>query len=225
MYGSGVRNSYRARVRYVVYVLGEHSALFAGAVAKAALQSGALPWQERPHRNNAVSALCTASPRTDLETQENESEQESIEVVSSSSGSDQQESFGLNNLYRFVDRDPPCVAMYLAPIERVAKTGQCHDSCPGATAESVRHFGQITVHNSLKQEIRLHVEQTKTDQRLLPGKTLMLQVGLDSFDLRIYSVGLLRLTGGTMLTKVRLRHMNCYNVMMTTCQKVACVLV
>jgi len=225
MYASGVRNSYRARIRYVVLMLEEHTAFFAGAVATATLQSTALPWQECLHCNNAVSALCTASPHTDLETQANESEQESIEVVSSSNGSDQQESSGFDNFCRFVDREASCDAMELAPIEWVAKSGQCSDNCPSATMESVGSFGQIAVHNSLKQEIRLQVEQTKTDQRLLPGKTVMLQAGLEALDVRIYSVGLLRLTGGTMISQVRLRYMQCYNIVRTTDKKVTCILV
>jgi len=225
MYASGVRNSYRARIRHVVLMLEEHTASFAGAVATSALQSVALPWQECPHRNSDVSALCTASPRTDLETQANESGQESFEVVSSSNRSDQQESSGLSNVCRFVGGKAHGVAMDLATSVSLEETGHCSDNFPGATVEAASHSGQITVHNGLKQEIRLHVEQAKTDQRLLPGKIVMLQVGLEALDVRIYSVGLLRVTGGTMLSKVRLWHMNCYNVMMTTGKKVTCVLV
>jgi len=225
MYGSGVRNSYRARIRYVVCVLEEHTAFFAGAVATAALQSGALPWQECPRCNNAVSVQCIASPRTDLETQANESERERFEVVSSSNNSDQQELSGLNNFSRFAKGEAPGVAMDSAPTERVAETGHCSDQCPGATMESVSQFGQIILHNGLKQEIRLHVEQTKTDQRLLPGKTAMLQVGAEALNVRIYSIGLLGLTSGAMLSKVRLRHTQCYNVVRTTGKKVTCVIV
>jgi len=204
MYGSGVRNSYRARIRYVVRMLEEHTAFFAGAVVTAALQSGGLPWQECPHCDNAVSGLCAASPRTELETQPNESEQESLEVVSSSNSSDQQESSGLNNFRRFVEGETP---------------GE------GATGESANHFEQITVHNGLKQEIRLHVEQTKKDQRLLPGSTATLQVGVETLDVRIYSIGLLGLTGGTLLSTARLRHMQCYSTARAMGKKVTCVLV
>jgi len=209
----------------VVFVLEEYVAFFAGAVATAAKQPGALPWQEHPRCNNAAVALCNASPRTDVETQADESERQSSEVESCSDNSDPQESSGLDNFRRFGGAEASDAAMDLAPTEVVAETGHCSDQCPGTTVESVSHFGQITVHNGLKQEIRLHVEQIKTDQRLLPGKTATLQVGIEAVTVRIYSIGLLRLTGGTLLSKARLRHTQCYNVARTTGKKVTCVLV
>lgn len=63
----------------------------------------------------------------------------------------------------------------------------------------------------------------------------MLQVGAEALNVRIYSIGLLGLTGGTMLSKSRLRHMQCYSVVKwaevfgsqgpNTGKKVTCVLV
>jgi len=225
MYSSGVRNSYRARIRYVVRVLEEHVAFFAGAVATVARQPGALPWHEKPHCNNLVSALCTASPQTDAETQEDESEQEEVKLFSSSDSSDEQEFSGLDNCRHLVDGEAPGGATDAVPGETAAETRQCNDCCLGATVESVSQSGQITVHNGLKQEIRLHVMKTKADQRLLPGKTVTLQVGVEELDVRIHSIGLLGLTSGKVLCKVRFRHMQCYTVVRATGKKVTCILV
>jgi len=193
MYGSGVRNSYQARIRFVVRVLEEHVDIFAGAVATAAKAPGALPWHEEgpediPLASNARKVFTPTAASSD-------------------------------------QRDALDAAAQLPPTETVAATRQCSDHSPGTEVESVCCIGQATVHNCLKQEVRLHVEKTKTDQRLLPGKTATLQVDVEALDVRIYSIGLLGLTGGTMLSKVTLRCMQCYNIVKTTGKRVTCVLV
>jgi len=205
-------------------VLEEHVAFFAGAVATAAQQSDALLWHECLRSSNKHK--CFASPQTDLETQVDESEQESFDGNSSSDGSDQQESLVLDNFHRcFVEGELPSVAMDLTAAEGMAETQHCSNECSGAASDCASHVGQITVHNGLKVEIRLHADRTKTNQRVLPGKTETLQVGSEELDVQIYSIGLLGLTGGTVLCNARLLHMQYYNIVRTTGKKVTCVLV